>query len=289
MLSDPGTVRDCLTAGEREWRLPRLEAQMLLSHVLGKPRVWLIAHDDQALTDEEFEAFQGLCQRRMAGEPIAYLVGEREFMGLAFHVTPAVLIPRPETELLVETALKALAGRHAPHVLDLGTGSGAIAVALAHARPDAQVWATDISAEALEIARRNAARHDVEVGFLSGTWFEPFAHAVVEDDPESSCRFDAIVSNPPYIPMSDAHLTEGDLRFEPKSALTDNADGLSAYRVLTGEALKFLVPGGCLCVEHGFDQGPAVFDLFEAAGFVDIKTIRDLAGHPRVTAGFYNR
>ena len=269
--------------------MSRLEAQMLLSHVLGKPRVWLIAHDDQALTDEELAAFQGLCQRRMAGEPIAYLVGEREFMGLAFHVTPAVLIPRPETELLVETALKAIAGHTAPRVLDLGTGSGAIAVALAHARPDAQVWATDISTEALEIARRNAARHCVEVGFLSGTWFKPLPDAVLDDDPESSCRFDVIVSNPPYIPMGDAHLTEGDLRFEPESALTDNADGLSAYRVLTGEALKFLVPGGCLCVEHGFDQGPAVFELFEAAGFVDIKTIRDLAGHPRVTAGFYNR
>lgn len=269
--------------------MPRLEAQMLLSHVLGKPRVWLIAHDDHALTDEELAAFQGLCQRRMAGEPIAYLVGEREFMGLAFHVTPAVLIPRPETELLVETALKAIASRTAPRVLDLGTGSGAIAVALARARPDAQVWATDISTEALEIAKRNAARHGVEVGFLSGTWFEPVAYAVVQDDPESRCRFDVIVSNPPYIPLGDNHLTQGDLRIEPEIALTDNADGLSAYRVLTGEALNFLVPGGFLCVEHGFDQGPAVARLFRAAGFDDVKTIRDLAGHPRVTAGFYNR
>lgn len=280
MHSSATTVKACLARVTQAGGLPRLEAQMLLAHLLGKSRVWLIAHDDHELTELQREAFERLCERRLAGEPMAYLVGQREFMGLTFEVGPAVLIPRPETELLVQTALDLVAGIDSPRILDLGTGSGAIAVALAHLSENAQLWATDISARALELAQRNAARHDVQIEFLAGSWFDALA--------STDLSFDLIVSNPPYIPAGDAHLTEGDLRFEPETALTDAADGLSAYRVLAADARHWLSPSGHLCVEHGFDQGDAVARLFRQAGFETVKTIRDLADHPRVTTGSYN-
>ena len=280
MPSEHDSVKASLDLGIRQMGLPRLEAQMLLAYVLGRSRVWLIAHDDHALTDQQSHQFQHLGQRRMAGEPMAYLIGEREFMGLAFEVSPAVLIPRPETEMLVQTVLEVIHNVTAPQILDLGTGSGAIAVAIAHARPDARVWATDVSGHALDLAKRNAARHGVTVQFAFGSWFDalggqPFA-------------FDAIVSNPPYIPAGDVHLMQGDLRFEPAVALTDGADGLSVYRLLASGAQRFLRAQGHLCVEHGFDQGPAVASLLRDAGFLQVKTIQDLAGHPRVTSGSYN-
>lgn len=280
MLSDGFTIKDCLAPGTTSADLPRLEAQMLLAHVLGQPRVWLIAHDDHVLTEAELFGFNRLCQRRLAGEPMAYLVGEREFMGLTFEVNPAVLIPRPETELLVQAVLDAIAAIDAPRVLDLGTGSGAIAVSLAHGCPRAEVWATDISPDALDLAQRNAVRHEVNVQFRLGSWFKALG--------DQDLRFDVVVSNPPYIAAGDNHLEQGDLRFEPRIALTDEADGLSAYRELVVGARRFLVLGGHLYVEHGFDQGPAISQLFEQAGFLDVKTIQDLAGHPRVTTGSYN-
>jgi len=282
-LSNDKTVKDCLAVGitgTTDVSLPRLEVQMLLAHVLGQPRVWLIAHDDHVLAQAEFERFQTLCQRRLVGEPMAYLVRQREFMGLTFEVNASVLIPRPETELLVETALAVVSGVTAPRVLDLGTGSGAIALSMAHARPDAEVWATDISTAALELAQRNADRLGVDVQFLQGSWFDALDGL--------SPRFDVIVSNPPYIAAGDAHLSQGDLRFEPWGALTDESDGLMAYRLILARASQFLAVGGSLCLEHGFDQGTAVADLLRQAGFLDIKTIQDLSGHPRVTAGSYN-
>ena len=272
------TVSDCL----RACGLPRLEAQLLLAQVLKQSRVWLITHDDAVLSQEQHQGFLALCARRFQGEPIAYLLGQREFMGLTFEVSPAVLIPRPETELLVTEALRIITHKSSPAILDLGTGSGAIAVALAHARTDARVWATDISADALDLARRNALKHGVSVAFLQGSWFD----ALVSE--ASLPKFDVMVSNPPYIAAGDGHLREGDLRFEPTLALTDGADGLDAYRAILSRAPQYLSKGASVCLEHGFDQSGAVSLLFEQAGFVDIKTLRDLAGHPRVTAGSYN-
>lgn len=280
MRSERFTIKDCLANAVMQAGLPRLEAQMLLEYVLGQPRVWLIAHDDYLLNADEFDRFDGLCQRRLMGEPMAYLVGVREFMELPLEVSPAVLIPRPETELLVEAALKWMEGLQAPRVLDLGTGSGAIAVAIAHARPDARVCATDVSQEALILAQRNAAKHGVNVKFLIGSWFAALDQA--------DGQFDLVVSNPPYIAVGDPHLTQGDLRFEPRNALTDESDGLAAYRLLASGAPAFLAPKGFLCLEHGFTQANAVKQLLLNAGFRDVKTIQDLAGHPRVTMGSYN-
>lgn len=280
MRSEQLSIKQCLIEAVARFGLPRLEVQMLLAYTIGKSRVWLIAHDDDVLSETQVEVFQDLCQRRVVGEPMAYLVGEREFMGLAFEVSPVVLIPRPETELLVQTVLDAVAGLDAPRVLDLGTGSGAIAVAIAAARPDAQIWATDVSAPALDLAQRNATRHGVNVHFALGSWFEALG--------DNAVQFDVIVSNPPYIAAGDVHLEQGDLRFEPRGALTDESDGLSAYRELATGARHLLVPGGRLCLEHGFDQGLAVVGLLQSAGYLSVKTIQDLAGHPRVTTGSYN-
>jgi release factor glutamine methyltransferase len=272
------SVRDCLQLSS----LPRLERQLLLAHVLQRPRVWLIANDDQWVNPHQYEQFLRLCQRREQGEPIAYLVGQREFMGLQLHVNPAVLIPRPETELLVTHVLEHLAHHARATVLDLGTGSGAIAIALAKLCPQAVVYATDISPAALEVARRNAVEHEVQVHFLQGSWFEALGGLA------GAPRFDVIVSNPPYIAQHDEHLQQGDLRFEPDIALTDQADGLSAYRTILGQAQTYLNPGGLVCVEHGFDQAQPVCRLFAQADFDDVKTLQDLAQLPRVTAGTYN-
>lgn len=253
---------------------------MILSAVLGQSREWLIAHDDQVLTAGQWQRFDQWCQQRLAGEPMAYLLGHREFMGLSLIVTPVVLIPRPETELLVETVLDKVAPMAKPHILDLGTGSGAIAVALAHARRDASVWATDVCGKAIEVANRNASAHGVKIQCAVGNWFE----ALSADAP----MFDVIVSNPPYIHPDDAHLSEGDLRFEPRQALTENLDGLSAYRALAHGCQAHLVSGGWLCVEHGFDQQAAVTEIFVNAGLQQVETLSDLSGHPRVTTGSYN-
>jgi release factor glutamine methyltransferase len=262
--------------------LPLLEARILLTHVLDWRPTQLITRSDEALSDEFVERYQALEARRVAGEPVAQLVGAREFFGLDFEVTPHVLIPRPETELLVETALTALENLSRPRVLDLGTGTGAIAVAIASMRPDAQVWALDRSAEALAIATRNAARLlDAKrpggaLALTQSDWY---------DSLDATVRFDVIVSNPPYIASGDPHLDEGDLRFEPRGALTDEADGLSAIRAIIAGAPKRLAADGVLWIEHGYDQAEAVRALLTAQGFAQVRSERDLAGIERISGG----
>ena len=251
--------------------LDPLETRILLGHALGLTRVQLITRADQLLNADDAALLQTLFERRLAGEPIAYLTGEREFYGLAFKVTPAVLIPRPDTELLVELACARLP--RGGSVLDMGTGSGAIAVAIAHARPDAQVSALDASVEALAVARLNAQRHGVQVDFVQSDWYVGLAPR----------RFSMIVANPPYIVAGDRHQAEGDLRFEPVDALTDHADGLSALRAIIKGAPGFLEPNGWLLMEHGYDQAAAVRELLREWDAVE--SWRDLAGIERVTGG----
>jgi release factor glutamine methyltransferase len=261
------------TVGALQVQLPLdpLENRILLGHALGLTRVGLITQSERALSAAEAAHLTDLIARRLRGEPIAYIVGEREFYGLPFHVTDAVLIPRPDTELLVELALARLPARG--RVLDMGTGSGAIAVAIAHSRPDAIVTALDVSAAALEVARANAARNQVQVEFLRSDWFTALA---------SGRQFDLIVSNPPYIADGDPHLAQGDLRFEPAGALTDRADGLSALRAIVAGARLHLAPGSWLLMEHGYDQAAAVRALFTAP-WTDAQSWRDLPGIERVT------
>ncbi|MBB5404131.1 peptide chain release factor N(5)-glutamine methyltransferase [Paraburkholderia youngii] len=262
--------------------LPPLEARILLTHVLGWRRTQLITRGAEPLERASVERYRALEARRMAGEPVAQLVGGREFFGLEFEVTPHVLIPRPETELLVETALAAIETRPRPRVLDLGTGTGAIAVAIASMRPDAQVWALDRSADALAVAARNGARLlDAKrpggaVTFLHSDWYGSL---------DAALRFDAIVSNPPYIASGDPHLAEGDLRFEPRGALTDEADGLSAIRAIVAGAPERLAVDGALWIEHGYDQAEAVRALLSAGGFAEVRSERDLAGIERISGG----
>lgn len=260
----------------REGRLPALEARMLWEHVLQVPRSWLIAHDDEEPDPGQLQAYRGLEARRLAGEPMAYILEVREFMGRNFAVSPAVLIPRPDTELLVETAIEKLKGRENACVLDLGTGSGVIPISIALECPQAKVFATDLSHEALEVARGNAARLGAAVQFLQGSWYEALPPGKV---------FDLIVSNPPYIPADDPHLAQGDLRFEPSMALTDGDDGLTAYREIVAGAQARLRPGGHLFVEHGWDQAVAICDLLRQAGFREIHSLPDLAGILRVSGG----
>lgn len=256
--------------------LPKLETRLLVQAVTGYTHAQLITRDEECLSENDEAALRQLVARRQAGEPVAYLLGWREFYGRRFEVTPAVLIPRPETEHLVEAVLQKLpaGGR----VWDLGTGSGAVAVTVALERPDAQVCASDVSPDALAVARSNALRLGAEVSFACGSWFD--AAGLSEKRP-----FDIIVSNPPYIRLGDAHLSEGDLRFEPQNALTDFADGLSCIRILAKQAPVFLAEGGWLLVEHGFDQGLAVRNIFETGGLGRVETVKDLAGLERITLG----
>ena len=251
---------------------------MLWQHVLQVPRSWLIAHDDEPVSAGQLQAYREVEARRLAGEPMAYILGVREFMGHDFKVSPAVLIPRPETELLVETAVTVLQGHKNAAVLDLGAGSGAIAVSIALACLSAQVVATDISAAALEVARENAQTHGVKVEFHRGSWYQALPQGKV---------FDLIVSNPPYIPVGDPHLAQGDLRFEPEGALCDGNDGLDAYREIVAGAPAHLRPGGSLYVEHGWDQSSQVCDLLRQAGFREIHSLPDLAGILRVSGGHF--
>ena len=268
------TVRQALAQSG----LVPVDAQVLLAHVLSVDRAWLVGHATDRLTREESDDFFALATRRRDGEPVAYLTGRREFHGLDLRVTPAVLIPRPETETLVDCALERLPADREVRVLDLGTGSGAIALAIAHARPLASVVATDVSIDALAVARENAARLDLtNVAFLHGDWYEALG--------DDAVPFDAIVANPPYVASGDAHLGEGDLRHEPQVALTPGGDGLDALRTIAAGAVARLVRGGTLAVEHGYDQSDAVRALFADAGFAGIEARRDLAGIPRVVAG----
>lgn len=274
-MQDAFTIAPDSTVGAalRATPLPALETRILLGHALQLSRIQLITQSERRLTGEEVQHTTNLVLRRLAGEPIAYIIGEREFYGLAFRVTPDVLIPRPETELLVELALERTPEDGA--VLDLGTGSGAIAVAMAHVRPDARVSAVDASAAALAVAAGNARRHRATVQFFQSDWYGALG---------KEC-FDVIVSNPPYITAGDPHLSQGDLRFEPVDALTDHADGLSALRAIVSGASGRLVPGGWLLMEHGYDQSSAVRTLLASAGFAEVQSWTDLAGIERVSGG----
>jgi release factor glutamine methyltransferase len=266
---------DALLRQARE-RIDPVDAEFLLGHVLGKPRGWLFAHRDDSASDEVAAAFEALVHRRACGEPVAYLTGQRGFWSFDLTVTPATLIPRPETELLVELALARLPTDRPLRVADLGTGSGAIALALAHERPRAQVVACDASAQALGVASANARMLRLaNVTFREGDWFVPFAGE----------RFDLVASNPPYIALDDPHLAEGDLRFEPASALSSGADGLDAIRRIVAAAPAHLQAGGWLLLEHGWEQGAAVRALLRDAGFVEVATERDLEDRDRVTLG----
>jgi release factor glutamine methyltransferase len=250
-----------------------IEAQVLLGFVVGRERSWLIAHRDDALSAAQAAAFFALAKRRRDGEPVAYLTGVREFWGLPLAVTPAVLIPRPETETLVELALARMPLDRAVRVLDLGTGSGAIALALAHERPRALVVGSDASEAALAVATANAARLDlVRAKFVHANWYDGV--------PEG--EFDLIVSNPPYVAGGDPHLTDGDLRFEPAAALTPGGNGLDALAAIIAGAPARLVAGGTVLVEHGYDQADAVRALLLGAGLVEPIAARDLAGIWRV-------
>lgn len=257
----------------RESGLDRADALALFQAACGRGRAWLIAHDQDPVSTPDQEAFEALANRRRQGEPVAYILGQREFFSRDFRVTPAVLIPRPETELLVELALAR--ATQAAQVLDMGCGSGCIPVTLKLERPDLQVTALDISADALEVARGNAKVLGAQISFLQSNWF-----AALQDE-----SFDVIVSNPPYIEKGDLHLQQGDLRFEPRSALTDEQDGLAHLRRIIAGSKRHLQKEGWLLLEHGWDQGAAVRHLLIEAGFVQVQTWQDLAGLDRVSGG----
>jgi release factor glutamine methyltransferase len=274
MIDDTSAIVAGVTVGALQTQslLDALDNRVLLSHALGLSRVGLITQSERALSAGEAQRFAALVQRRLDGEPIAYIVGQREFFGLPFEVNGAVLIPRPDTELLVELTLDRLPPQG--RVLDMGTGSGAIAVALAHTRRDADVTALDVSPEALAVAGRNAAANGARVTFFQSDWY-----AALGGQP----RFDIIASNPPYIASGDRHLSEGDLRYEPSGALTDHADGLSALRTIVAGARAHLKPQGWLLMEHGYDQSAAVRALLADAGYTGVQSWCDLAGIERVT------
>jgi release factor glutamine methyltransferase len=259
--------------------IERIDAQVLLGHVLGRDRAWLAANPMHVLTEGQDARFDLAIARRAMGEPVAYFIGAREFYGRDFAVGPGVLIPRPETETLVEAVLKALGhSRDAQRIADLGTGSGAIAVTLACELPQVRIVATDFSADALGIAATNARTHGVadRIELVEGAWFEPLAGR----------RFELVVSNPPYVAAQDEHLEQGDLRFEPRGALTDGSvDGLDSIRAIVQGAAAHLEPGGLLAFEHGYDQADAARQLLAQAGFEARESIRDLAGIARVALG----
>jgi release factor glutamine methyltransferase len=252
----------------------RLDAQLLLLHVLGRAasdRAWLIAHDGDPLMPAALQHFLDLCRRRQDQEPVAYLTGQKEFFGLPLHVDPRVLVPRPDTETIVEWALEVLQPLQSPRVIDLGTGSGAIALAIQNARPDARVEAVDRSADALAVAAANARRLALPVMFRQASWLQ------------DAGSYDLVVSNPPYIRASDGHLAS--LRHEPQQALVAGADGLDDLRAIVCAAPAHLAPGGWLLLEHGWDQAQAVHGLLAEAGFADLAGRKDLAGLDRCSGG----
>ncbi len=255
--------------------LARIDAQLLLLHCVGRPdagRAWLLAHDDDILSPAQAALWEQLLARRLNGEPVAYLTGRKEFFGLPLQVDARVLDPRPDTETLVEWALEVLQPLSTPQVADLGTGSGAIALAIQHQRPDAQVTAVDYSQDALAVARANAAQLKLPVRVLHSSWLE-----------QVEGRFDAIVTNPPYIREDDPHMPA--LQHEPRQALTSGADGLDDIRAICAQAPAHLVPGGWLLIEHGWDQSEAVQQLLKTAGFTLVHSRQDLAGIARCTGG----
>jgi release factor glutamine methyltransferase len=268
------TVGEALTSA-RAAGIDRLDAQLLLAHQLKQSRAWMIAHEDATLCDRDAAALQALFARRADGEPLAYLVGEREFHGLRLRVTPDVLVPRPDTETLVDWALALMAPLSAPRVVDLGTGSGAIALAIKQARPDAEVHATDVSAAALTVARANAQALGLAIHCHHGTWWQAVANV----------SFDIALANPPYVAAGDRHLQT--LRHEPLGALVpaaDRGDGMSDIERIVAGASLHLRAGGRMLLEHGADQGAAVRACLRGAGWDDAQTRRDIAGRERVTA-----
>lgn len=273
-LIESMTIKDALTSSS----LPRLDVRMLLEAVLNKPRTWLIAHDDEMLTEQQAQVFYIMVTRRTAGVPMAYLLGTREFMGLMFCVSPHVLIPRPDTETLVNKAIEVIQQQTFSKVLDLGTGSGAIAIAVAKACPNVQIDATDLSAEALGVAQLNAEYLGAQVNWFQGDWYQALG---VQAE-----RYELIVSNPPYIHRDDKHLAQGDLRFEPPHALTDGADGLTALKIIIEQVPNWLKIEGQLWVEHGYDQAVQVQEMFAQAGFKGVQTLNDLGEQPRATGGY---
>ncbi len=271
-MSLPATLGDALALARG--RVPAAEARLLLREASGERASTIVGFPERPLSDAAAQCFVDWIARREAGEPVAYLLGEREFYGRVFRVSPAVLIPRPDTELLVEQALLHLP-EGAPRVLDLGTGSGAIAITIALEAPHAQVSAVDVSAAALSVARENAERLGAQVRWLEGRWCAPVKGEV----------FDLIASNPPYVAAEDPHLAQGDVRFEPPGALVSGPDGLSDIRIITTEAWACLKPGAWLLFEHGYDQGDTVRALLQAAGYIDCVTLKDLGDNDRVTLG----
>ena len=272
----PFTVQQAMQFAQQQFGLPRLDAQMLLLHACGLPihdRAWLLMHSDEVLNAKAQGRFLDFLQRRANLEPLAYITGVKEFFGLQLHIDQRVLDPRPETETLVEWALSCVADTSAPHIADLGTGSGAIALALKHSLPDAQVTAVDASADAIAVTTANAHRLGLNIVALAGNWCAPLADQ----------SFDLIVSNPPYIADGDAHLAR--LTHEPASALVAGSDGLDDLRQIVAQATEHLKPNAWLLLEHGFDQAQAVQALLGNQGFVSVQSRSDLAGILRCTGG----
>ena len=299
----------------RHSQLPRAEARRLLAYLTGQPLTWFMAHGDDPADPDTTTRFQALAERRRAGEPLAYLLGQQEFYGRPFAVSPAVLIPRADTETLVETALEQLARLRRQRcavplsLLELGTGSGIIAITLALEAPDTEVHAVERSPEALAVAQQNAKALGADrIHWHAGSWWQALANATGSHEATENAataaqttspitarqgrptepparRFDLIVSNPPYIAANDHHLQQGDLRFEPPQALAAGPDGLDDLRIIIGGAPSHLNPGGWLLLEHGYDQETPVQALLRDAGFADVFTRRDLAGQPRVSGG----
>ncbi len=282
MNSEAGSLRALLRAAAARLHAagsssPRVDAEYLLLHVLGKTPVWLRTHDEVRLHAHDAERFEALLKRRLHGEPVAYITGSRGFWSLDLAVNASTLIPRPETEMLVEFALEKLPLDAALRVLDLGTGSGAIALAVKTERPVSRVTAVDASSAALETAATNAQRLDLDVEFLVSNWFSVLAGR----------RFDVLLANPPYIDPDDQHLGQGDVRFEPLSALVAAEQGLRDLRLIISAAPAHIQPGGWIALEHGYDQGAAVRTLLQENGFAEIETRQDLGGQERITLGVF--
>lgn len=261
---------------ELDKAVARLEAQVLAAHAWQVSRAWLIAHDTDTLPTLHAAQFHALLERRLTGEPVAYITGEREFYGRRLKLTPAVLIPRPETELLIEVALAHIPENQTVDILDLGTGSGCIAISLALERPSARVTAVDLHPEALAVARANAQHWGAQIKFIPSDWFS----ALVGQ------KFDWIVSNPPYVASDDLHLASGDVRFEPRSALRSDKQGTRDIELIVQQSPHFLQNGGGLLVEHGYDQAARCASLLQTHGFTRIQTWQDLSRIDRLTAGF---
>lgn len=279
----PDSIQDLLQNATRKLSTTsstaQLDAEVLLCHCLGKNRSYLRTWPDKQITHEQLTAYRTCIEKRRLGMPVAYLTGEREFWSRNFNVSPDVLIPRPDSELLIELSLAHIPPNLAARIIDLGTGSGILAVTLAAERPNSEVIATDISAKAIKMARQNALKFNLDnIHFIESNWF----------DAVTQSNFDLVISNPPYIAAEDPHLLEGDLRFEPDTALVSADNGLKDIRILVEQAALHLKNNGVLLIEHGYQQQNAVQSIFEALNYRNICTHRDLSGLPRVTSGLRN-